>query len=124
MKFEHIAQIILIFSFLGMAVLVFRKIPTLVESSDIPAKREPGVNFLKGLKERIKNSRHFKADFFEILLQRILSKIRILSLKIENKMADWLKRLRDRSQEKKIKKEDNFWEELKKSTNETNENKK
>ncbi len=33
-------------------------------------------------------------------------------------MADWLKRLRERSQKKKIKSEDNFWEELKKSTNE------
>jgi len=118
MKFEHIAQIILIFSFLGMAVLVFRKIPILIESPDIPAKREPGANFLKGLKEKIKNSKYFKADFFEILLQKIISKTRILSLKTENKTADWLKRLRERSQEKKIKKEDNFWEELKKSTNE------
>jgi len=117
MKFELITQIILILSFFGMVVLVFRKIPALIESPDVSSKKELRSKFLIKIKDRIKSSRYFKLDFFEFFLQKILSKIRILSLKIENKMADWLKRLRERSQKKKIKSEDNFWEELKKSTN-------
>jgi hypothetical protein len=118
MRFELIAQIILILSFFGISVIIFRKIPVLLSSPEVSVKEEPKIKLFKGLKERIKNSKYFKADFFEILLQKIISKTRILSLKMENKTADWLKRLRERSQRKKIKTEDNFWEELKKSTKE------
>ena len=117
MNFEQISQIILIFSFLGMIILVFRKIPVLAELPKTSGKFGSNAKF-KEIKEKIKNSKYFKLDFFETFLQKILSKIRILSLKIENKMADWLKKLRERSQKKKIEIEDNYWKELKKNKEE------
>jgi len=113
MRLELLAQIILIISFLGLMTLIFCKSSLLNESAMIVVGKKSEKKFLFYLK----NSKYFKLEFFEILLQKICSKIRILSLKTENKMADWLKKLRERSQRKKIKSEDNFWEELKKSTN-------
>jgi len=122
MKFELITQIILIFSFFGIIILILRKIPVLTELPESSVKGELGFKFFKETKEKIKSSKYFKLDFFEIFLQKILSKMRILSLKMENKMADWLKVLRERSQKKKTKIDDNYWKELKKSDNERNKN--
>ncbi len=98
-------------SFIGICFIIIRKIPILVELS--PQEIEnPGI-FWK-LKNKIKVNGFL--EFFsskEILLQRILSKFRILTLKTENKTGSWLNKLRQRSLEKKKCFPDDYWKGLK-----------
>ena len=112
MSYEIAAQIILVCSLIGMGVIIFRKVPVLTELPEIPTTR---INWLK-LKEKIKILNPFKSFSYEIFLQKILSKIRILSLRAENKTFGWLQKLRERSLRKKIEENDNYWKEIKKST--------
>ena len=116
MSYELIATIILFGSLLGMVVILFRKIPVLVKLPEVLPQKVACPIFLK-LKEKIKILNPFKSFSYEIFLQKILSKIRILSLKTDNKTFNWLQKLREKSKRKKIKENDNYWEELKKSTN-------
>ena len=112
---EIFATIILFGSLVGMGVILFRKIPLLVELPEIPARFNFKRTLLK-LKEKIKIFNPLKYFFSEIFLQKILSKIRIITLKFESKIATYLQKLREKSQKKKTKENDNYWQELKKST--------
>lgn len=116
MSYELVAIIILVGSLLGILVILFRKIPVLVE---LPEERVIAQErlFFK-LRERIKNSRYFRPSYFELFLQKILSKIRILTLKTENQIAIWLQKLRKKSLRKKEEKKDNYWQEIKNSAKE------
>ena len=107
---ELIAITILIGSFIGMGIIIFRKIPILVE---LPKTTEsPLLNdFWQKLKEKIKNLPPLKSFSSEIFIQRVLSKIRILTLRIENKIANYLQKLREKGKKKH---NDNYWQELKK----------
>ena len=115
MNSELVAIIILFGSFLGMGVIISRKIPVLVELPEVPA-RANWKDILSKLKEKIKVLNPFKSFSHEMFLQKLLSKIRILSLKSENKIGNWLQELREKSQKKKFKEDDNYWEEIKKTT--------
>ena len=108
---ELIATIILIFSFFGMGVIVFKKIPVLLTLPEILPQKE---SFISKLKERLKKLNPFRNFSYEIFLQKILTKIRILSLKTDNKTFNWLQKLREKYQKNKIEKKDNYWEEVKK----------
>lgn len=115
---EIAALIILIVSFLGMLVIFVRKIPTLVA---LPTEDRTSKDslFLK-LRDRFwvtRNSHPFKSFSFEIFLQKILSRARILILKIERKIADCLQKMREKSKKEKGIGNDNYWTELKNSTN-------
>ena len=110
--FELIFSIILICSLAGMGVIVFRKIPVLLE---LPETVPSQFNW-KELLIKIKNLLPFKSFFFEVFLQKILSKIRILSLKTDSKTSSWLQKLREKKQRKKFGEDDNYWEKVKKST--------
>jgi len=111
---ELIALIILIFSFLGIGIIIFRKIPTLLTLSEISLEgKESLISKLTG---KIKGLNPIKNFSYEVFLQKILTKIRILSLKTDNKTFNWLQKLREKYQKKKSEKEDNYWEEIKKST--------
>lgn len=115
---ELTAIIILFSSLLGMGIIVFRKIPILTELPKIPGGFDLKIKLLQ-IKEKIKKSKYFKPSSFEILLQKVLSKIRILSLKTEKKTSLWLQKLREKSTKKK---ETNiYWQKLKKSINEDKE---
>jgi hypothetical protein len=116
MNSELTAVIILFGSFLGMGAIMFRKIPALVELPEIPAAIINWKGIFLKLKEKIKILNPFKSFSHEVFLQKILSKIRILSLKSENKTGSWLQRLREKSQKNKFEENDNYWEEIKKST--------
>lgn len=121
MSYEIAAIIILFSSLIGIGVILFRKIPVLVELPDYKSSNvliSFPVKWYKNLKEKIKNISFFKSFSSGVFLQKILSKIRILSLKVENKIAFWLQKLRERSLKKKNLENDNYWEELKKPTNE------
>ena len=116
MSYEIAAIIILLSSLTGMLVILFRKIPVLAELPEIPAKKINWRDTLLKLKEKIKILNPFKSFSYEIFLQKLLSKIRILSLKSENKTSSWLQKLRARSLKNKLKKNDNYWQKIKKLT--------
>lgn len=116
---ELIAVLILIGSIIGLGMILFRKIPVLVELPEIAEKPLLG-NFWQKLKEKIKNLPPFKSFSSEVFIQKLLSKIRILTLRIENKIAVELQKLREKGKKKNL---DSYWQELKKSKDkENNEN--
>jgi len=114
MNFEIISGIILLISLAGMGVIISRKMPLLLE---LPETLPSYFNW-KDFFKKIRNSIPFKGFSSEVLLQKILSKIRILTLKTDSKTSNWLQRLRKRAQKKKFDEEDNYWEEIRKSTKE------
>lgn len=112
---ELIVIIILVGSLIGIGMIAFRKIPDLVELPETQSTFIPKKIFFE-LKEKIRNFNYFKNFSTEIFLQKILSKIRVVALKIENKIASYLQKLRESSTKKKVKENDNYWKELKDST--------
>ncbi len=114
---DIIALIIFLISLAGSGVIIFRKIPVLTE---LPAS-DSAVQFnwraLAGQMTKIKIFNPFKGLTSEIFLQKILSRIRILSLKTENKTSNWLKQIRTKAKMKKNL-DANYWEEIKKSNKE------
>ncbi len=112
---ELIFSLILIGSIAGMGVIVFRKMPIL---TNLP-EDSPSDSFkpqLKGLYKEIKNIPGLRSFSSEAFLRKTLSKIRLLSLKTDNKTSSWLQKLKERSQKEKIEENDNYWQELKKTT--------
>jgi len=111
--YELIAQIILMISLLGMVVILFRKIPILINLSPEAEISQP--NFLLRAKNRILiRLKSFPLNNF---LQKILLRFKIVTLKTENKTSVWIEKLRQKA--KKEEKEsqdisDNYWEQLKK----------
>jgi len=93
-----------------MGVILIRKIPALanLSPSDID---EPGV--FQKLKSKIKHSGTIKPFSGELLLQKVLTKIRILTLRTENKTGNWLGKLRQRSLKKKKTFSGDYWKKLK-----------
>ena len=113
---ELIVLIILIGSFLGIVIIFVKKIPVLVT---LPLEEKTSKpNLFTKLKDKVLEKHPFKSFSFEIFLQKILSKIRILVLKIDHKIADCLQRMRAESRRKKEKEQetDNYWGELKKKS--------
>lgn len=114
---ELIAIMILLGSVVGMGLIVYRKMPVLAELPE--AIEKPGEHFWLRLRNKITKPFIFKPFSFETFLQKILSKIRILTMRIENKVGNSLQKLREDSQKKKLG-NDNYWQELKKSTDKEN----
>jgi len=110
-----IATIFLFGSLIGIGVMVFRKIPILLTLPEAALEKE---GLISRLKKEILKLNPFKNFSLEIFLQKTLSKIRILTLKAENKTGSWLQKLREKAQKKKIQENDNYWQEIKKSTKE------
>jgi len=111
MSYEVFFGIILFISLTGMGVIFWRKMPVLVGLPEVlPEKTEP---FSLKLKKRIKEFNPLKNFSYETFLQKLISRIRILTLKTDNKTFNWLQRLKERKRKKKLE-DDNYWEELKK----------
>jgi len=107
---EIIAIIIFGLSVLGIAVIILKKIPVLASLSLDNPKQE---NVLGAIKNRLQNNKHLKPISREVLLQKILSKIRVFTLKIEEKTSARLKSLRQKSlQKKKSNFSEDYWEKL------------
>jgi hypothetical protein len=109
---ELIFLIIFLTSTLGMLFIVFQKIPIL---SQLPEKQQPsffGFNQkLKKITNKVKNLKNKLPN--EIFFQKFLSKIKILNLKIENKINQCLQDLREKQRKKK--ENDDYWQKLKDS---------
>lgn len=113
MNFDIIALIVLVISFSGLLFFIFKKIPALKampEPESIFLKKE----FKKKIREKTKEVIKERSNSLEAALHKLLSKIRILSLKTDKKMSDWIIKLRERSLER-TKDLDNYWKEIKAS---------
>ncbi|KPJ71643.1 hypothetical protein AMJ50_01410 [Parcubacteria bacterium DG_74_3] len=108
-----IASVVFVGCLLGMGGILYRKIPLLIKLTEISQKKED--LFLR-LKKKVQKKVPFQRFSYEIFLQKLLSKIRILTLKTENKTSLWLQELRERAKEKKGVEKDNYWDDIKKST--------
>ena len=109
---QLVSLIVFITSFVILAAIIFRKIPALVQFPETAASQ---VDW-RGVFSKIKNPKIFKNFSFEVLLQKILSRVRVLTLKTDNKTSSWLQRLREKSRKKKFSEDDNYWEKVRKST--------
>lgn len=103
---EFILLIIFILSLWGMAVILLRKIPILIKLPEAPTK----VFNPKGIKSFL----GFGDFSYELYLQKILSRIRVLTLKTDNKTSGWLEKLRQKKN-KENGNNDKYWEELKRA---------
>jgi len=92
--------ILFLISIVGIGIIVRRKIPVLVELS--PQTVQSGF---------VRKERYFSKS---LILQKILSKFRILVLKTDNKTNEWLRDLRKKSLDNKTKFSDNYWDKLRK----------
>jgi hypothetical protein len=108
---EIIALIIFLFSFFGIAVIIYRKVPVLTEY--VP-EIKTGDGLIKNIKEKLKDKVAFKAvNSGEAILLKMLSKSRVLVLKTEHKIGCWLSTLRQKSIEKEKCFKENYWEKIK-----------
>lgn len=110
MSFELFSQISLIFSGLGLLTLISKKIPQLLK---ISPRKTSTDNPIRKLVRKIKDINPLKKISFELFLQKTIARIRILTLKTDNKTINWLQKLREKTQNK-LKEGTNYWEELKK----------
>ena len=100
---QIISLIIFFVSILGIGIILVRKIPVLVNLPPAPSAAPPPLSLrFPGLS---------KKEF----LQKILSKIRTLSLKTDRQAAVWLQKLRTDSKKKSFGENDNYWQEVKKA---------
>jgi hypothetical protein len=107
------ALIIFILSLAGLLFLLYKKSPAL---SALPQTADQSFDWkglFRGAKERLP-LKDFRKEMF---LQKILSRVRILSLKTESKTQKWLKELRMKAKMKRNL-DGNYWEKIKKSTKE------
>lgn len=110
MNSELIASIAAVCSFSGLLFLILKKVPELKEAP------EPELFFLKkDLKKKIKEKTREvlkeNSNTLEGALHKVLSKIRILSLKVDKRVSDWIVKLRNRSLER-TKGLDSYWKEI------------
>ncbi len=112
---EIIAGSILILSGIGLIFLFLKKIPVLVSLPE-----EEFESFTKRVfrktKDKIREIRIFKRTFWDLLLEKNLRKIRILSLKIDSSIFNWLKKRKEKEIEER-EREENYWDKIRKDIN-------
>jgi hypothetical protein len=113
---ELIATIILGASITGMGTILVRKIPLLKETDFRQVEILEGKNIFLKVKNKILGFKIFSSP--EVFLQKILSKVRVFTLRFEKKVEDQLKNLREKAKEKNNFGKDNYWDEIKKNKEE------
>jgi len=115
---ELILLIFVLVGLSGMGVILYRKMPSLANlpetSENLPRFSEIVKKARDRSKEGAKKISGGRLDH-ELYLQKILSKIRILTLKTENKTAFWLEKLRRKRTNQD---QQDYWQELKKAKKE------
>ena len=104
-----ILLVIFLLSVIGIGVILARKIPVLAQLS-IEAGEEQSI--LQKMKIGVQQNGTLNAFSPEILLQKVLSKIRVLTLRTEHKTGTMLQQLRQKSLEKKKKLADDYWQKI------------
>ena len=110
---ETINLFILLGSFAGIIAILYRKISLLRE---LPSQGGRGGlrEFVVGNVKNVVKSERLQTVSPERILHKALSKIRVLAMKTENQTGEWLKELRQRSQERKTKFSESYFEQFKK----------
>lgn len=108
---EFVFLIILISSLAGIGIMVFRKIPRLVKLPET----SPPIDWRK-LFSKAKDVKPLRSFSSEMLLQKVLSKVRIITLRTDSKTSSWLQKLRERSQKDKFGENDTYWKDIRRST--------
>jgi hypothetical protein len=109
---EIIFLSISIIGFLGFTAIILKKLPSLAGLSIQP--NEKRITFFGNIKQMLSGRADSKPFFGASLFQKILSKIRIIVLKIECKIGKRLESLRQQSGQKKKDFSDNYWRDIKK----------
>jgi hypothetical protein len=118
---EPIIFTVFLSSFLGVFLIVRQKIPFLYSYLKDIKNDEEGKSLLSLFKEKavkrtvesLKGLPFIKKFSFELLLKKILFKIKIFALKTENKISFWLAELRKRSEQRQSSyNDDRYWKEL------------
>jgi hypothetical protein len=115
MNCKTFAEIILFSSSIGLGGIIALKIPALSALPEITVKENKEELDPKE-KERPKKKNFLIRPSSNIFLQKILTKIRILSLKTDTKTFTWLQKLRENNQRKKIKENDSYWDDIRSSS--------
>ena len=109
---ELILIIVFLGSLVGIGVVIIRKIPVLLERSEI-IRESQTKNIISVVRKKIKNNSLFNSFFYETFLQKLLSRIKILTLRTETKIDSSLQGLRKKSQKRKKEISDDYWKDLK-----------
>jgi len=110
-----IPLIVVSLSFIGIIAFTAYKLPYLRELPDLYVKKEKFKKVLAFFK-KAGEFKIFKDFSFESFLQKSILKLKILSLKTENRTASWLQKLREKKEKGKPeakKKQDNYWKGVK-----------
>jgi len=107
-----IFSVIFSIGFFGMGIIIYRKLPELV---GLPEKSFSPLN-LKELVSELRESKSDRVVSIELVLQKVLAKVRIIILKSDNKTSNWLQSSRQRSQKNKFGDNDTYWKDVKKMT--------
>ena len=110
---ELIFLIILLLSLAAIGFILYRKMPLLVGLPETSGDFQKVV--VSKIKEKTKGLPGLKDFSYELYLQKLLSKFRVLSLKTEHKTGSWLEHLRQKNVQNNGSNKDNYWEELKKA---------
>jgi len=105
-----VAAIIFLATSSVIVLMILRKIPALAELSVRPNE---GRRFFERVRDSLQNNKKLKSISSEIFLQKLLSRLRILILKFDNKTSSWLMKLRQKSSEKKNGFSEDYWKKLK-----------
>ena len=108
---DIIALGFLIGSMSGISILVLKKIPELRRVEDTSSFSFESPSF-KGVGHRFKAwyEKFLETFSWQAVIQKILSKIRIVALKVERKTGEWLSRSRKKS--RKRKEREAYWKKL------------
>lgn len=101
---QLIALIILLGSFVGISVMLFKKVPLLIE---LPVAESVGIGLFSKLKKRIKQLKRFSYFSVEAILQKVL-------LQTEKRANFWSTKLKQRAEKRDL--SDDYWCKLKIST--------
>ena len=95
-----------------MSIIVIKKIPVLNELPETEVEVER-IGILRRLKHKVKHNGTVKSfSSKELLLQKTLSKFRILTLKTDKKTSNLLAKLRQKSIENKKKFSEDYWKRI------------
>jgi len=105
-----IATIIFFIGLIGMGVIMIKKIPVL---NKLPETEIEKPRIFKRLGHKIKNNGTVKSfSSKELLMQKMLSKFRVLTLRTDKKTSNLLAKLRQKSIENKKKFSDDYWKRI------------
>lgn len=95
---------------IGIIISVYRKIPLLLEFEKHGQKEK--IKIIPEIIKKVKNIPAVKNFSMDGLLQKTLSRIKIIIMRIENTISVKLMELREKSRKKNAPRDDNYWKEL------------